>query len=81
MNTDISAEEWEKRRLVMDEYMDRQTPLRAAWLDKSLPAEVREEAGRKLTALIAEVTAKCPPITGTFTYTDEDVEEAKKHGF
>ena len=63
------------------EYMDKQAPLRATWLNEELPADVRAEAKRQLLLLVEETTRKCPPITGTFTYTDEDVKEAREHGF
>jgi hypothetical protein len=63
------------------EYLETQAPLRAKWLDKSLPPEVREEAHRELLKVRDAFTEKFPPLTGIFAYTQEDVDEAKKHGF
>lgn len=57
------------------DYLKKQAPLRAAWINGD------EETGEQLKALVAETTVKCPPLTGTFTYTQQDVEEAKKAGF
>ncbi len=65
-------DEWVKNQR---EYLEKQAPLRAAWINGD------EEAGRKLHELVEETTKKCPPITGTFTYTQADVEEAKRAGF
>jgi hypothetical protein len=65
-------EQWLKDQ---QEYLEKQAPLRAAWLNGD------EDAGEQLRQLIAESTAKFPPITGTFHYTQEQVDEAKRRGF
>lgn len=57
------------------DYLKKQAPLRSAWLKGD------EAAGEQLKKLVAEVTAKHPPITGTFHYTQEDVDKARKAGF
>jgi hypothetical protein len=57
------------------EYLEKQAPLRAAWVNGD------EAAGEQLKQLVAEYTEKCPPITGTFRYTQEQADEAKKAGF
>jgi hypothetical protein len=57
------------------EYLAKQAPLRAAWLKGD------EAAGDQLRQLVEEYTAKCPPITGTIHYTQEQVDEARKAGF
>ena len=72
---DMTLEETHQCLLSEREYLARQAPLRAAWINGD------QEAGRKLKELVEETTAKCPPLTGTFTYTEEDVKEAKRHGF
>lgn len=64
--------EWLK---LQREYLEKQAPLRVAWINGD------EEAGKKLRQLVAETNAKCPPLTGAFRYTQADVEEAKKAGF
>jgi hypothetical protein len=56
------------------EYLEKQAPLRAAWLNGD------EDAGRKLKELVAEYTAKQPPLAGTFSYTQEQVEQARRAG-
>lgn len=62
-------------------YMLEQAPLRSQWLDQSLPEEEREAAHQQLLEVVARYTELCPPLTGTFTYTEEDAEEAKQNGF
>jgi hypothetical protein len=63
------------------EFLEAQAPLRAAWNDETLSDEEREQAGAELKALVEQFSAEHPPITGVFYYTEEDVEEAKRHGF
>ena len=63
------------------EYLEAQAPLRAAWLDESLPPAERAEAKKKLHALVEDFKRRFPPITGTFTYTPEQAEQAKQAGF
>ncbi len=62
----MTDQEWIKNQR---DYLERQAPLRAAWNDESLPQEERDAAGKALRQLVAEVTEKCPPLTGTFYYT------------
>mgnify|MGYP001559039587 CR=1 FL=1 len=71
-------DEWVKNQR---EYLQEQAPLRAKWLDESLPEDEREEAHRQLHQVVEKYTKLCPPITGTFYYTQADVEEAKRAGF
>jgi hypothetical protein len=66
---------------IQRDYQERLAPLRQAWNDPNLPQEERDAAGNALRELVAEVNAKCPPLIGDFYYTQEDEEEAKKHGF
>lgn len=74
----MDNQEWVR---IQRDYLEKQAPLRATWLDESLPAEDRAAAYEQLTTLIQETTKKCPPITGTFYYTQEEADEAKRHGF
>jgi hypothetical protein len=62
------------------EYLEAQAPLRAKWLDQTATPEEREVARVALMALVAKATKERPPLTGTFTYSQEDVDE-KKHGY
>jgi hypothetical protein len=63
------------------QYMLEQAPLRERWLDQSLSEDEREQAHQELLACVEKYTELCPPITGTITYTEEDVKEAKQNGF
>jgi hypothetical protein len=68
----MENEEWVK---IQRDYLEKQAPLRAAWINGD------EEAGKELKKLVAETEAECPPITGAFTYINCWTKEAKKHGF
>lgn len=59
----------------------RQSLLRASWLDPKYAPEVRGVAHADLRAFIAKATVEQPPLTGTFSCTADDVDEAKKHGY
>ena len=63
------------------EYMREQARLRTIAYNEALPAQEREAAKKNLEALVERYRKEYPPIVGTFTYTQEEVEEAKRHGF
>lgn len=63
-------------------WMEYQAPLRhTAYFDENATPEEKAEADRLLRESIEVITSVHPPLTGTFRYTQEDVEEAKRHGF
>ena len=66
---DMTLEETHQWVLDQREYLAKQAPLRAAWIAGD------EDAKKQLRALVEETTAKCKPLTDTFTYSEEDATE------
>ncbi len=76
---DEDLDQWAKDQ---HDWLVYQAPLRhTAYFDENATEEEKAEAERLLKESIQELTDKHPPLTGTFTYTQEQDEEAKKHGF
>lgn len=65
----------------MRQYNDEIQPLRVIKFDENATAEERADANEQLQRLTEEYYTDYPVITGTFCYTQADVEVAKKAGF
>ncbi len=63
------------------EYIQEQARLRAIAYNTSLPVKERDAAQAGLDALVKRYESEYPTIKGVFRYTQEDVEEARRHGF
>lgn len=67
--------------MTQQEYIKAQACLRAIkYADTSTEAQVLE-ADSSLKRLIVEYVRDFPPITGTFRYTQDNVDEARRAGF